>query len=597
MSLSRTPGIHPVQNTSTVLIANNSVFEKGRVILETDTNRIKTGDGVSTYTELTYVEWNYEIVEAAGTDTYTGNFSKPFLLAYFPMMRIRVRFTNANTGAATINLNGLGAIDIRKSVSTALSAGDIMAGGIYELCYDGTNLQIPAAVGGTASTPSLTATYVGFGSGANVLTGSADLVWTGTQLTVNGTVSSTGYKISGAAATGTILRGNGTSYVASTNTYPNTTGAGQILYATSANAIGSASDFVRLTTGEVVLGATALIGTELLSLQKNQDAATVLRVNNTTSGTAARSSIFISNTTNTLVLEQLSALYTTSGIRIQNSSVILGNSTAGMNIGTNVAGVLDFWTNNVRRGGFLSTGGLSIVDFVTSPIIQGSTSASGTLTIKATSNATDGDILFYTDNTTERVRITSGGELISGTVFTTPILAGSSGYFIQSRGVNASILAEDTDTSGSTAGGNFVMASNDGAANINGDRLGVIGFAGHNATTLVFGARVIGYATQTWSGAARGSRMTFETCPNSTTTLAVRLSIEQNGSVVIGSSAAALATNATGGFLYIPTCAGTPTGVPVTQAGTVAMVFDTTNNILYIYDGSWLGGTTPGAFT
>ena len=55
-------------------------------------------------------------------------------------------------------------------------------------------------------------------------------------------------------------------------------------------------------------------------------------------------------------------------------------------------------------------------------------------------------------------------------------------------------------------------------------------------------------------------------------------------SVVMG--AAALATNATTGFCYIPTCAGTPTGVPVAQTGTAAIVFDTTNSKLMIYAGS-----------
>lgn len=59
------------------------------------------------------------------------------------------------------------------------------------------------------------------------------------------------------------------------------------------------------------------------------------------------------------------------------------------------------------------------------------------------------------------------------------------------------------------------------------------------------------------------------------------------GDVVVGT--AALATNATSGFLHIPTCAGVPTGVPANgQAGTVAMVFDTTNNDLYVYDGGWI---------
>lgn len=68
------------------------------------------------------------------------------------------------------------------------------------------------------------------------------------------------------------------------------------------------------------------------------------------------------------------------------------------------------------------------------------------------------------------------------------------------------------------------------------------------------------------------------------------------GSIIIGAEAA-IATNATNGFLYIPTCAGNATGTPVAVTGKVAMVFDTTNNKLLIYDGSWLGGTAPGAWT
>lgn len=58
------------------------------------------------------------------------------------------------------------------------------------------------------------------------------------------------------------------------------------------------------------------------------------------------------------------------------------------------------------------------------------------------------------------------------------------------------------------------------------------------------------------------------------------------GSTIVGT--AALATSATKGFLYIPTCAGAPTGVPQGWAGTVPIVFDTTNNKIYVYDGSWL---------
>jgi len=57
----------------------------------------------------------------------------------------------------------------------------------------------------------------------------------------------------------------------------------------------------------------------------------------------------------------------------------------------------------------------------------------------------------------------------------------------------------------------------------------------------------------------------------------------------------ALTTSATDGFIYIPTCAGIPTGVPTSQTGTCAMAYDTTNNDLYIYDGAWQKSTLNAA--
>lgn len=67
---------------------------------------------------------------------------------------------------------------------------------------------------------------------------------------------------------------------------------------------------------------------------------------------------------------------------------------------------------------------------------------------------------------------------------------------------------------------------------------------------------------------------------------AERARIDSSGNVVINT--AAIATNATNGFLYVPSCAGTPTGTPTTYTGRVPIVVDTTNNKLYFYSGgSW----------
>jgi hypothetical protein len=63
-----------------------------------------------------------------------------------------------------------------------------------------------------------------------------------------------------------------------------------------------------------------------------------------------------------------------------------------------------------------------------------------------------------------------------------------------------------------------------------------------------------------------------------------RMRITDAGNIVAGASAA-LATTATDGFLYVPTCAGTPIGTPTAITGMAPIVVNTTNNKLYFYSG------------
>jgi len=69
------------------------------------------------------------------------------------------------------------------------------------------------------------------------------------------------------------------------------------------------------------------------------------------------------------------------------------------------------------------------------------------------------------------------------------------------------------------------------------------------------------------------------------------------GNSIFGGTAA-LATNATDRFPYLPTMAGTPIGIPATVADKSPVVVDTTNNKLYFYStGAWRDSTTGGTVT
>lgn len=100
---------------------------------------------------------------AAGTDTYTVTVNS-LLAAYSSSVYYRITFTNANTVTnPTLNINSIGAKSIIDNAGSALSIGDLKAGGTYDLVYDGTDLRVMNLGGG------------GGGGSGWPLTGSASL--------------------------------------------------------------------------------------------------------------------------------------------------------------------------------------------------------------------------------------------------------------------------------------------------------------------------------------------------------------------------------------------------------------------------------------
>ena len=62
--------------------------------------------------------------------------------AYSSGQRLSFIGAAANTGAVTVNVSGVGAVALTKNGNTALAAGDIQLGRLYQIQYDGTRFQL-----------------------------------------------------------------------------------------------------------------------------------------------------------------------------------------------------------------------------------------------------------------------------------------------------------------------------------------------------------------------------------------------------------------------------------------------------------------------
>lgn len=92
---------------------------------------------------------NKWVTSVAGTNTITGVVT-PALTAYTAGNTFRFQPVANNTGAVTININGLGARTITKNGGSALEADDLVAGSTVQITFDGTVFDLMSGTGGGA---------------------------------------------------------------------------------------------------------------------------------------------------------------------------------------------------------------------------------------------------------------------------------------------------------------------------------------------------------------------------------------------------------------------------------------------------------------
>jgi hypothetical protein len=201
------------------------------------------------------------IGSVSGTDTITGTLS-PTLTSYVAGQMFYFVAAGDNTGAVTLNINGLGAKNVTKNGSTALAAGELKSGQTVAVIYDGTRFQTLNAVSSALTgitTTSVTAlgvnagdsvtsgtntTAVGYNAGTAITTGSWNTIvgsTSGNAITSGYSNSTLGYNTLRNVTSGTENTALGDSAYVSGN-YSNSTclGAGTAVTGNSQVQLGSA---------------------------------------------------------------------------------------------------------------------------------------------------------------------------------------------------------------------------------------------------------------------------------------------------------------------------------------------------------------------
>lgn len=111
--------------------------------------RVNTNTNLATKVGIQNATYTYA-PDAQASDSYAITLD-PAPSAYAIGQSFTFKANTANTGSASLNVNGLGAKTLKKLTDQDLVTGDIEAGSIVEVVYDGTNFQVISTVAQTAS--------------------------------------------------------------------------------------------------------------------------------------------------------------------------------------------------------------------------------------------------------------------------------------------------------------------------------------------------------------------------------------------------------------------------------------------------------------
>lgn len=212
-------------------------------------------------------KYNDYVVDTGAVNAYAIAPS-PAITAYVAGQQFTFKVTNTNTGASTLAVNGLAATPIKKQVSVALVGGELLAGQVVSVVYDGTNFQITSTPPPSVYSFGQTSKAAGTGS-VNITHGLGQIpkLFKVTYFTAD-TSGSASTTIGSGAATGTgtlsctynySISSNSNTYAQSTtNIIQNKNGAGITIWQGTLTAFNSTTITI-LLTDNVGTGATVYI--------------------------------------------------------------------------------------------------------------------------------------------------------------------------------------------------------------------------------------------------------------------------------------------------------------------------------------------------